>query len=64
MLRLPERRGATVVERGVGASQWIGRSGERLPLNTVLIDYESVQPVSLSALERGHFKVIVFVGAT
>lgn len=32
--------------------------------NYVLIDYENVQPGSLSALEKDHFKVIVFVGAT
>ena len=31
--------------------------------NIVLIDFESVQPESLAALEREHFKVIVFVGA-
>jgi hypothetical protein len=31
--------------------------------NIVLIDFESVQPESLVALERAHFKVIVFVGA-
>lgn len=32
--------------------------------NIVLIDFESVQPESLAALERAHFKVIVFVGAS
>ncbi|HEY0324057.1 MAG TPA: PIN domain-containing protein [Pyrinomonadaceae bacterium] len=32
--------------------------------NIVLIDFESVQPESLAALEREHFKVIVFVGAS
>jgi hypothetical protein len=31
--------------------------------NIVLIDFENVQPESLAALERAHFKVIVFVGA-
>lgn len=31
--------------------------------NYVLIDYENVQPSALSALEKEHFKVIVFVGA-
>lgn len=31
--------------------------------NIVLIDFESVQPASLAALEHAHFKVIVFVGA-
>ena len=31
--------------------------------NIVLIDFESVRPESLAALERAHFKVIVFVGA-
>lgn len=31
--------------------------------NIVLIDFESVQPESLAALEHAHFKVIVFVGA-
>jgi len=31
--------------------------------NYVLIDYENVQPSELSALEKEHFKVIVFVGA-
>jgi hypothetical protein len=32
--------------------------------NIVLIDFESVQPESLAAVERDHFKVIVFVGAS
>jgi len=32
--------------------------------NYVLIDYENVQPCSLSALERDGFKVFVFVGAS
>ncbi len=32
--------------------------------NVVLIDFESVQPESLAALEHDHFKVIVFVGAS
>jgi hypothetical protein len=32
--------------------------------NYVLIDFENVQPDSLSALQHDHFKVIVFVGAT
>jgi hypothetical protein len=32
--------------------------------NVVLIDFESVQPESLAALEHDHFKVFVFVGAT
>lgn len=32
--------------------------------NYVLIDYENVQPVTLNALEKEHFKVIVFVGAS
>lgn len=32
--------------------------------NIVLIDFESVQPESLAALEHAHFKVIVFVGAS
>ena len=32
--------------------------------NYVLIDYENVQPVALSVLEKEHFKVIVFVGAS
>lgn len=32
-------------------------------VNYVLIDYENVQPSSLSALEAEHFRVIVFVGA-
>lgn len=31
--------------------------------NYVLIDYESVQPKELAALDKEHFKVIVFVGA-
>lgn len=31
--------------------------------NYVLIDYENVQPSTLSVLEKEHFKVIVFVGA-
>ena len=31
--------------------------------NVVLIDFESVQPASLSALEPDHFRVKVFVGA-
>lgn len=32
--------------------------------NIVLIDFESVQPESLAALEHDHFKVFVFVGST
>lgn len=32
--------------------------------NYVLIDYENVQPEAISALDKEHFKVIVFVGAT
>lgn len=32
--------------------------------NIVLIDFESVQPSSISALEQDHYRVIVFVGAT
>lgn len=32
--------------------------------NYVLIDFENVQPDSLTALQHDHFKVIVFVGAT
>ena len=35
-----------------------------LRTNYVLIDFESVQPESLAALEHDHFKVLVFVGAT
>jgi hypothetical protein len=35
-----------------------------LRTNIVLIDFESVQPESLVALENVHFKVIVFVGAS
>lgn len=31
--------------------------------NIVLIDFESVQPDSLEALEHDHFRVLVFVGA-
>jgi hypothetical protein len=30
----------------------------------VLVDYENVQPESLSALAEDHFKVVVFVGAS
>jgi uncharacterized LabA/DUF88 family protein len=32
--------------------------------NYVLIDYENVQPAAMEALEREHFHVIVFVGAS
>lgn len=32
--------------------------------NYVLVDYENVQPETISALDKEHFKVIVFVGAT
>lgn len=32
--------------------------------NYVLIDYENVQPAALTVLEKEHFKVIVFVGAS
>lgn len=32
--------------------------------NYVLIDYENVQPASLSVLDQEHFKVMVFVGAS
>ena len=35
-----------------------------LRINYVLIDYESVQPAALSALQEDHFRLIVFVGAT
>jgi hypothetical protein len=38
--------------------------GKHLRTNYVLIDFESVQPKSLAALEHDHFKVIVFVGAS
>ena len=31
--------------------------------NYVLIDYENVQPAALAALEKEHFKILVFVGA-
>jgi hypothetical protein len=36
---------------------------ERLKNNYVLIDYENVQPKSLSVLDGHEFKVLVFVGA-
>ena len=32
--------------------------------NYVLIDYENVQPAAVSVLEKEHFKVFVFVGAS
>ena len=32
-------------------------------INYVLIDFENVQPESLSGLQQDHFKVMVFVGA-
>ena len=35
----------------------------RLRTNYVLIDYENVQPAALAALEKEHFKILVFVGA-
>jgi hypothetical protein len=35
-----------------------------LRTNIVLIDFESVQPASLSVLAADHFKLKVFVGAT
>ncbi len=31
--------------------------------NVIFIDFESVQPAQLAALDHEHFKVIVFVGA-
>jgi len=31
--------------------------------NYVLVDYENVQPATISALDQEHFKVVVFVGA-
>jgi len=34
-----------------------------LRTNYVLIDFESVQPTALAALEHDHFKLIVFVGS-
>ncbi|WP_371134545.1 PIN domain-containing protein [Limnobacter sp.] len=37
--------------------------GGILRTNYVLIDYENVQPEAMSALNKEHFKVIVFVGA-
>ncbi len=36
----------------------------RLRTNYVLIDYENVQPAALAALEKEHFKILVFVGAS
>lgn len=38
------------------------QGGTALPVNVVLIDFESVQPESLAALDKDHFKVLVFVG--
>ncbi len=38
--------------------------GLNLRTNIVLIDFESVQPETLAALERDQFKVMVFVGAS
>jgi PIN domain len=38
-------------------------NGARVRTNHVLIDFESVQPDSLGALEQEHFKVHIFVGA-
>lgn len=38
--------------------------GSELRPNIVLIDYESVQPASLSVLAADHFRIKVFVGAT
>jgi hypothetical protein len=35
-----------------------------LRTNIVLIDFKSVQPETLAALERDQFKVMVFVGAS
>jgi hypothetical protein len=32
--------------------------------NVVLIDFESVQPTSLEALQQDHYRVVIFVGAT
>lgn len=32
--------------------------------NYVLIDYENVQPTALAALEKEHFKILVFIGAS
>ena len=32
--------------------------------NYVLIDFENVQPTSLSGLDAEHFRVLVFVGAS
>ena len=37
---------------------------ERLRTNFVLVDFESVQPTSLAALEQDPYRVVVFVGAT
>jgi hypothetical protein len=34
-----------------------------LRTNYVLIDFESVQPEQLAALDQDHFKVMLFVGA-
>ena len=38
--------------------------GLRVRTNVVLIDFESVQPQSLAALEQDHYRIFVFVGAT
>jgi hypothetical protein len=35
-----------------------------LRTNVVLIDFESVQPDSLDALQQDHYRVVIFVGAT
>ena len=50
----------TVAERHVDYTS----RGWNLRTNIVLIDFESVQPETLAALERDQFKVIVFVGAS
>jgi hypothetical protein len=35
-----------------------------MKMNYVLIDYENVQPAAINALDKAHFHVIVFVGAS
>lgn len=41
-----------------------GMGGRHLRTNYVLIDFESVQPASLAALEQDPYRVVVFVGST
>lgn len=48
----------------VGINQQQADERTNMRMNYVLIDYENVQPATLDALDKEHFQVLVFVGAS